>query len=156
MKLEKTLWVLTLFLAFVMVIPGMALAQEHFDLQGTWKWQAREVCNDFNEGTNSSEPERMDLCVVQDANDVTIYYYEEELPGWIAIWYGFTSYNFIGADLVESCCTSVLTGKVTKNGQSIIGTLVYFERQGYGLEDVCTAGYRFTMKRISGDTPCAP
>jgi hypothetical protein len=108
MKLEKTLWILTLFLVFVMVIPSVALAQG-YDLSGTWIWNTNEVCNDFDYGTTSSEPERIEFCIEQDSSGYVTF----SGPDTDA-WLGYTESYFIGAEFLDAFSSSVLTGRVSK------------------------------------------
>jgi hypothetical protein len=148
MKFARKLWLLTLFLAFVMVIPSVALAQD-YDLTGTWIWQAREVCNDFHDGSFSMEPETIEFCILHDTITNLV-----EFSG-ADPWTGYTSSYFIGAAIVEPCARSVLSGKVSKNGNSISGKLVYYEFPllGCSFEDYCTASYSFQMRKVSDTCP---
>ena len=109
MKFTRKLWILTLCLALVMVIPGVVLAQDYY-LGGTWKWQAKEAGYDFSTGKFSTEPERIYFCLEHDPSTGEIVFFGPD--GWV----GYTESYLIGTHFLDACSSSVLTGRVSRNG----------------------------------------
>jgi len=152
MKLEKTLWVLTLFLAFVMVIPSVALAQIDYNLTGTWTWMAKEAGYNFTSGKFSAESERFEFCIEHDLITNEVVFFGPD--GWV----GYTEWFVIGAHFLDACSSSVLTGRANRYANIISGTLTYFEFYGVGSpgcpnDDDGTGSYSFRMRKVSHTCP---
>jgi hypothetical protein len=133
---------------FVLIAIGNAVNAQQvdtpYDLTGTWILRAIDVQRSFCDGSIMRDKVELEVDIIQSESDITLVFVDDLEE---QIFEGRTSNYFIGAESNDESQVTVLSGKISKHANLIVGTIVFFDK--HECPEAETGAARFRLVRTS-------